>query len=149
MTCSICCDVSTLRHVQHHLCHVQDEAEMADDEDEVEEDDEIEDEEIEDEMGEIEDEAVEDEDILLRTTIPPIKLILSGMAISIAVTRNYRKHCATAFSMRSCAESAYQPYADEYVHMQKSAYGHFNDVLICIWLYADSAQLRILNAVAQ
>ena len=23
-------------------------------------------------------------------------------------------HCATAFSMQSCAESAYQPYADEY-----------------------------------
>ena len=63
MTCSICCDVSTLRHVQHHLRHVQDEAEMADDEDEVEEDEEIEDEEIKDEMGEMEDEAVEDEDM--------------------------------------------------------------------------------------
>ena len=36
-------------------------------------------------------------------------------------------HCATAFSMQSCAESAYQPYADEYVHMQTSAYEHFND----------------------
>ena len=24
------------------------------------------------------------------------------------------QHCATAFSMQSCAESAYQPYADEY-----------------------------------
>ena len=23
-------------------------------------------------------------------------------------------HCAKAFSMQSCAESAYQPYADEY-----------------------------------
>ena len=23
-------------------------------------------------------------------------------------------HCSTAFSMQSCAESAYQPYADEY-----------------------------------
>ena len=23
-------------------------------------------------------------------------------------------HCTTAFSMQSCAESAYQPYADEY-----------------------------------
>ena len=36
-------------------------------------------------------------------------------------------HCTTAFSMQSCAESAYQPYADEYVHMQTSAYEHFND----------------------
>ena len=43
-------------------------------------------------------------------------------------------HCATAFSMHSCAESAYQPYADEYlckvficVHMQTSAYEHFKD----------------------
>ena len=29
--------------------------------------------------------------------------------------RTSRKgHCATAFSMQSCVESAYQPYADEY-----------------------------------
>ena len=26
----------------------------------------------------------------------------------------YIQHCATAFSMQSCAESAYQPYADGY-----------------------------------
>ena len=26
----------------------------------------------------------------------------------------HREHCATAFSMQSCAESAYQPYADGY-----------------------------------
>ena len=26
----------------------------------------------------------------------------------------HSQHCATAFSMQSCAESAYQPYADEY-----------------------------------
>ena len=26
----------------------------------------------------------------------------------------HKTHCATAFSMQSCAESAYQPYADGY-----------------------------------
>ena len=42
-------------------------------------------------------------------------------------------HCATAFSMQSCAESAYQPYADGYhwsVHMQTSAYKHFNNTYL-------------------
>ena len=45
-----------------------------------------------------------------------------AIALIMVVTRILRKkrcclatiHCATAFSMQSCAESAYQPYADEY-----------------------------------
>ena len=32
-----------------------------------------------------------------------------GVCVSV-----HKYHCATAFSMQSCAESAYQPYADEY-----------------------------------
>ena len=35
---------------------------------------------------------------LLRDMLPPLETL----------------HCATAFSMQSCAESAYQPYADGY-----------------------------------
>ena len=45
--------------------------------------------------------------------------------------QNAKEHCATAFSMQSCAESAYQPCADEYcwsVRMQTSAYEHFYDI---------------------
>ena len=35
-----------------------------------------------------------------------------GEEVSVYVQRG--THCATAFSMQSCVESAYQPYADGY-----------------------------------
>ena len=45
-------------------------------------------------------------------------------------------HCTTAFSMQCSAQSANQPYADEYhrsVCLQTSAYGHFNDTHLHIF----------------
>ena len=44
-------------------------------------------------------------------------------------------HCVTAYSMQSYADSAYEEYTDAYhwsVHMQTSAYGHFNDMRLYI-----------------
>ena len=35
-------------------------------------------------------------------------------------------HCATAFSMQSCAESAYQPYADEYIMVSTCIHTHIH-----------------------
>ena len=63
-------------------------------------------------------------------------------------------HCAIAFSMQSCSESANQPYADEYhwsVHMLTSAYGHFNDThlhMVGMQTLNSSAIQAHTNAVA-
>ena len=54
-------------------------------------------------------------------TSPLNSLILSEAGVSSGVAaqaseirKHNSNHCATAFSMQSCAESAYQPYADGY-----------------------------------
>ena len=63
-----------------------------------------------------------------------------------------KTHCATAFSMQSCAKSAYRWYIDVYhwcVHMLMSAKWTLQWDASAYGCYGDSARLCILNTVTQ
>ena len=49
-----------------------------------------------------------------QTTRPPLQPIIETDFLNRIQVDLIDMHCATAFSMQSCAESAYQPYADGY-----------------------------------